>query len=32
MVSPQVMVSRGFSNPGDPMNLVNRDFPQQKIK
>ena len=24
---PQVMVSRGFSNPGDPMDLVNRDFP-----
>ena len=23
---PQVMVSRGFSNPGDPMDLVNRDF------
>ena len=24
---PQVMVSRGFLNPGDPMDLSNRDFP-----
>ena len=25
------MVSRGFSNPGDPMDLVNHDFPDYFI-